>query len=389
MRTGSVLQRDHKVAPGTRRRAIVVTIVAALAALGVLLQPPRVAVQTLFLLPSMFPEPPVDPLAWLSAAPTREDLTFDYTAGVIQASVFHPAAPGRHGGIVLLLGIGDLPRSDLGVRFAAGLARTGVVVMLPESTGLLAERLTFDEVDGLIRSYDVLLSQPDVDAARVGFIGLSAAGGLSIVAAAQPALRDRIRFVNSFGGYADATQLLLDVASRSIESDGQVQPWQPQQRTIEVVAIALVDVFADPTDRDLLRRAFIDHQPVADDEWSALSPDGQRLRELLAGTGRAQARHDIRQLPAAARQRLEEISPVAYLDQLRTHVYLMHDTDDSFIPYSESRRLAAEAPGVVQRYTEFSIFAHVVPDRPVPWQTFLPDVWRLYWHTAAVLREVL
>ena len=374
----------------SRRPGLVVAMLATLAAIGVLVQPSRVAVQTLFLLPSMFPEPPVDPLVWLSAPPTRSDSSFGYAAGVIQASVFHPAAPGRHGGIVLLLGIGDLPRSDLGVRFAEGLARTGIVVMLPESTGLLAERLTFDEVDGLITSYDVLLSQPDVDPERVGFVGLSAAGGLSIVAAAQPSLRDRIRFVNSFGGYADASRLLLDVASRSIEVDGDVREWQPQERTIEVVAIALVDVFADPTDRDLLRRAFVDHQPVAADEWSALSPDGQRLRELLAGTNREQARADIRQLPPAARQRLQEISPVAYLDQLRAHVYLMHDTDDSFIPYTESRRLAAEAPpGVVQRYTEFSIFAHVVPDRPVPWQTFLPDLWRLYWHVQAVLQEVL
>jgi hypothetical protein len=25
----------------------------------------------------------------------------------------------------------------------------------------------------------------------------------------------------------------------------------------------------------------------------------------------------------------------------------------------------------------------------VPWQTFLPDLWRLYWHAHAVLLEVL
>jgi hypothetical protein len=68
----------------------------------------------------------------------------------------------------------------------------------------------------------------------------------------------------------------------------------------------------------------------------------------------------------------------------------MHDMDDSFIPFTQSRDLAVHAPAsVVQRYTEFSIFAHVIPDRPVPWQTFLPDVWRLFWHVHAVLLEVL
>ena len=68
----------------------------------------------------------------------------------------------------------------------------------------------------------------------------------------------------------------------------------------------------------------------------------------------------------------------------------MHDVDDSFIPFTQSRDLVARAPaGVVQRYTEFSIFAHVIPDRPVPWQTFIPDLWRLFWHVHAVLLEVL
>jgi hypothetical protein len=68
----------------------------------------------------------------------------------------------------------------------------------------------------------------------------------------------------------------------------------------------------------------------------------------------------------------------------------MHDVDDSFIPFTQSRRLVAQAPvGVVRRYTEFSIFAHVIPDRPVPWQTLVPDLWRLLWHVHAVLLEVL
>ena len=68
----------------------------------------------------------------------------------------------------------------------------------------------------------------------------------------------------------------------------------------------------------------------------------------------------------------------------------MHDVDDPFIPFTESRQLAAAAPpGIVQRYTEFAIFAHVIPDRSVPWETFVPDVWRLLLHVHAVLLELV
>ena len=56
-------------------------------------------------------------------------------------------------------------------------------------------------------------------------------------------------------------------------------------------------------------------------------------------------------------------------------------------PFTQSRALVRATH--VERYTEFAIFAHVIPDKPVPLQTFLPDIWRLFWHVHAVLLEVL
>ncbi|MCA1644555.1 MAG: hypothetical protein LC797_03495 [Chloroflexi bacterium] len=324
--------------------------------------PTRVAVQTLLLLPALFPAAPIDPLGALSAAPSRESLTYSYAAGTVDADLFRPASGGDHGTIVLLLGAGDLPRSDLAVHFAEALARLGIVTLVPESSGMLAEQLTFDEVDAVRATLTMLRGRPDVDPGRIGLVGLSASGAVSIVAAGQPDLRDQVRFVNSFGSYDDATSLLVDVASHSIAVNGAVQPWQPETRTLEVVSNALADAGVDPASQ----------------------------RAFLAGMSRDQAQQTVSALPPALAQRLARISPATYLAQVHAHLYLMHDRDDSFIPFTESRDLVARAPaGVVQRYTEFAIFAHVIPDRPVPWQTFLPDLWRLYWHVHAVLLEVL
>ena len=73
-----------------------------------------------------------------TAAPIREQHTYAYTAGTVDAVLFHPAGGERHGAIILLLGAGDLPRSDLALHFAEGLARLGVVTLVPESSGMLA-----------------------------------------------------------------------------------------------------------------------------------------------------------------------------------------------------------------------------------------------------------
>jgi hypothetical protein len=307
----------------------------------------------------------LDPLAALTPTPRQTVDDLAYPGGTIHARVFHPGVSspdGRHGGVMLLLGVGELPRQDLGIRFAEALARQGLVVMLPESTGLLAEHVNQDEVDGLGLCYDLLVGQPDVDPARTGVIGLSASGGLAIVAAAQPPMRDRLRLVTSLGGYYDARSLLLDVASRSMDVDGQIMAWSPEQRTVEVVRQALLDAGADPLEVD----------------------------ELLAGVARDEARARIAALPQPVQDRLAQISPAAHLADVRAHLYLLHDRDDTFIPFTETRALVRAAPpGVVRRSTEFSIFAHVIPDRPVPWQTFLPDVWALYWDVHAVLLELL
>src|SRR5712691_5068417 len=344
-------------------RGVIGVLAIAAVAFGVALwHPARVALQTLLLLPALFPSAPVDPLSLVTATPTREERSYPYASGRVDASLFHANGNGQHGAIVLLLGAGDLPRSDLAVHFAEALARLGVVTLVPESSGMLAERLTFDEVDAVRASVDLLRALPEVDAERIGLVGLSASGGLSIVAAGQPDLRDRVRFVNSFGSYADATSLLLDVLSRSIDVRGEIRVWQPEPRTVEVVANALSDAGVD---------------------------DAQQ-QTLLGGMTRTQAQQTIAAMPPSVGRRLAQVSPSAYLGQVHAHLYVMHDVDDSFIPFTESRDLVARAPrGVVERYTEFSIFAHVIPDRPVPWQTFLPDLWRLFWHVHAVLLEVL
>jgi acetyl esterase/lipase len=343
------------------RRVILLGVVTLVATLAVW-HPARVAVQALLLLPALFPSAPFEPLSLLTTAPSRGQAEYAYAAGTVDVDVLAPRGGGRHGAMVLLLGAGDLPRSDVAVHFAEALARLGIVTMLPQSSGMLAERLTAEEIDAIRVSIGALDARADVDPGRVGILGLSASGGLAIVAAAQPDLRQRIRFVNSFGSYDDATSLLIDVASHSEVVDAVAREWIPDTRTVEVVDNALNDAGVGTADR----------------------------AELLGGTTRTRAEEITRGFSSSVRDRLARMSPSAVLGDLSAHLYLMHDVDDSFIPFTESRALAAAAPpGTVVRYTEFAIFAHVIPERPVPWQTFVPDVWRLFWHVHAVLLEML
>jgi hypothetical protein len=68
----------------------------------------------------------------------------------------------------------------------------------------------------------------------------------------------------------------------------------------------------------------------------------------------------------------------------------MHDYSDDYIPYVESRKLAARAPaGVLRAHTEFDLFAHVMPDRALEAPIFAREVLKLYYHAWLFCQEFL
>ncbi len=358
--------------------------------LVVLVRPARIAAETLVLMPALFPEVPLDPLSLVTPAPLQEESRFSYAAGTVDVDVYRPAVGGPHGGVVLQLGARFEQRDPVLVRFARGLARLGVVVVVPGSSSLSAGRILPEETDALDKSFDLLTARSDVDPARTGFLGFSVGGGLSLLAASHPPLRDRVHFVSSLGGYEDARRLLVDVASRSVEVDGTQRTWDPNPLTLEVLATQIVETLPAEQDRDLLGQIFLHHETVPEGELEGLTPGGRDARALLQGTDRATAAAIVARLPDATRARLAGISPAGSLSDLRADLYLMHDVGDSYIPFTETRHLAADAPpGVVRQDVETAIFEHVYPDKPVPWTTFLPEVWRLFWYAHAVLMELL
>src|SRR6266567_1367488 len=97
--------------PAAQMRGGLIALFAA-ALVGVAVaswHPARVAVQTLLLLPALFPSAPVDPLGLVTPTPVREERSYPYATGRVEASLFHPAGTGQLGAIILLLGAGDLP----------------------------------------------------------------------------------------------------------------------------------------------------------------------------------------------------------------------------------------------------------------------------------------
>jgi pimeloyl-ACP methyl ester carboxylesterase len=356
--------------------------------------PVRVAILALAVLPSAVGSLPFDPLVQLTPRPTREPFAFDYPVGTVEGDVYSPGRGGRHGAIVVLLGARPVDRNEAPlVRFAEGLSRAGLVVMVPISSGLSSGRIQVEEIDALVQEVELLRARPDVDPSRIGVIGLSVGGSVAIQAAADPRLDGKLVFVNAFGSYFDTTDFARAISTRSLSYAGIDQPWEPDPLVLSVMAQQMVDTLPDPHDRAVLDRLYVQNDPSnasARADVPAMTPEGRAALGLLDGLPPAETESALAALPPATMARLRAISPSRVIGQVRTRLFLMHDVGDNVVPYTESRRMAAQVPaGVLERYTEFDLFEHVMPNRPPADLTFYVELGRLLRQLYGVLLYVL
>ena len=148
--------------------------------------------------------------------------------------MYRPAAGGPHPGIVVALGVNPAGRDDERVvNLGEGLARMGVVALLPFSENLMNKSFSVEEIDFMVSSFEYLAGRSDVDAQRVGYLGVCAGSSLSLLAAQGSRIASEVDFVNWFGGYYRLDDLIVSVATQSYEANGQRTAWQPDALTDE------------------------------------------------------------------------------------------------------------------------------------------------------------
>ena len=351
----------------------------------------RTVVKTALFIPQVIPTIPVKPQEWFTENPTVEEVNFPTPGGPGVADLYVPAGEGARGAVLLFLGVNPAGRDDPRVvGLAEGLAQSGVMVMIPWSDTMTEKKVSPDEVESLVQAYQYLLEHERADPERSGMGGFCVGASFATVAAQDDRIRDKVRFVNFFGGYYDARDLAASVASASRFYGDVVEPWTPDKLSVEVVTTHFIDRLPDAEERALLGRVFIERDAVLDEAvLSSMSDEAQTVHRLLSGATLAEARELISGLPASMRADLDAISPVARIEDLDARILIMHDREDKLVPSEESRRLAdalSERGGVY--HTEFSLFQHVDPTRPVSPPIYARELFKLYLHMYNVLREM-
>ena len=332
----------------------------------------------------------VKPQTWFTKEPQRREVSYPQATGTGLADIYRIPDGQQRAAVLIFLGANAAGRDDRDVvNLGNALSRAGFVTMFHWSpTMALQQNIDPGEIDNLVWAFQYLSSQDYVEADRVGMGGFCVGASFALVASADPRIRDDVVFLNAFGPYFDARDLLLQVSSRSRQYHGQSTPWDVDQLTLRVFANELIETIQDPREQKVLRTVYMEGGQSTQAVLEGLSPESQRVRQLLDGTTFQNAEEIYESLPEDFRANMTRISPSAYVKDIKARLMIMHDRNDRLVPAAESRRLveALEQRGNY-RYTEVLGFEHVRPVSEGGFWELVKEGVKLYRHMYGIIRE--
>ena len=326
----------------------------------------RSTTRTMYLLPEILSASQPGLLTFAEEPIRHTQMTVSSLNGPVYLDVYAPTTPvppipGAREGLVVIPGAGDNRTDPQLINFSQSFARAGLVVMDMTTPTLINWDISAQDSDAVVQAFKTLARWPGVGANRIGIIGFSAGDALACFAAADPRIRDQVAFILLFGGYFNAISLLRVVGRRALTVDGRVQSWQPQYVPIQVLGNIITPLLPPSEGARLTNALAPGGTALTPADLAQLSPDTVASYHLLAGDEPAMVDANIAALSPNIHSLLNELSPSRVINQIHAPIYLLHDRNDQYVPFTESRDFAAALAHNHQPYefAEFGIFQHV------------------------------
>ena len=332
---------------------------------------------------------------WEAGDVAENERRIPWRNGVLAARTYLPA---RTRGRVFLLVPGvhasgvDEPRL---IGFARDLAAMGHAVVTVGPPDLARYAITPATTDALEDATRWVSAQPDLAPdGRVGMMGISFAGGLSIVAAGRPSIRSQVAAVVSLGGHGDLPRTLRYLCTGK-QPDGSTRP--PHDYGVVIILLSVAERVVPPEQVETLRASVLmfleasrldlvdkDRSAATFQKALALEPTlPEPTRTLMSAVNR----RDVAALGAVLLPHVSSLGEDATLSPEHAPppaapVFLLHGADDNVIPAVESRLLAAalERRGVPTHLLATPLITHAEVDSA----SSVGDIWNLiaFWKAA-------
>lgn len=287
-------------------------------------------------------------VARIDTYPVEEKLTSVATSsGTIPARLYIPVGVSHAPGMVIVHGVHHLgieePRL---VRFARAVSASGIRVLTPELATLADYQIDAQSI-ALIGESARSLSEDRGE--KVGVLGLSFAGGLSLLAAADARYAPYIQFVVSVGSHDDLERVSEFLITNTIlRPDGGTLRMTAHEYGPLVLIYSHVEDFFPPGDVEAARKALrlllweqVDDSKKAAEQLSAAS---RKKMQLLYQHQAGALAGEMKEVIAQHRAEMAAVSPHGQMAALHVPVFLLHGAADNVIPPSELLWLQRDVP---------------------------------------------
>jgi len=334
-------------------------------------------------------------IADLDTIATRErEIAIPSTRGPLRARLYQPSRSTRRTALLVsglhAAGI-DEPRL---VALARHLSANGLAIVTPDIPELSRFEIT-PAITNAIEEAGVWLAADSGLAAdhSVGLMGISFSGGLSVIAAGRPSMKDRAAFVFAFGGHDDLPRVLRYLCTGIEERPGAKvrlradkatdEPFvrAPHDYGVAVILLGIADRVVPPAQVGPLRAAvrrflWASHLDRVDKaeanlEFAALRDVAKRLPEPAATLMRYVNDRDVvhlgpKLLPYVRYYGGDPALSLSRSPKPSVPVFLLHGLDDNVIPAVESEYLAEDLRGHAPVHLLLSgLISHAEADRPM------------------------
>ncbi len=290
-------------------------------------------------------------------------MTIPTRHGPIPARLYQPDGASRRA-VLLTPGVHAMGVDEPRLKgLAADLARSGLTVLTVALPDLVHYRFAPQSVDEIEDAAGWLAGRSDLAPdGRVGLMGISFAGGLSVVAAGRPSLRNHVAYVFSFGGHGDLPRVLRYLCSglepRLPGTSAQEPPHfrAPHDYGVAVILLGVADRVVPPDQVDALRAGIETYLTASQltlvdmTKAKAVYEESKRLAEALPEPARDLMRmvneRDTKDLGARLFPVVDRdvpYPPSLSPDQSpppSAPVFLLHGADDTVVPAVETVLLA-------------------------------------------------
>ncbi len=348
----------------------------------------RVFVKSSLFLAQFVPNSPFKAPGFLGDKFTVEVVEVNTPTGKIDADLYRPQKKGNYPATIFSLGTEGFNNSPNVKRYATLFAKAGFVVLVPNIPDLINITLKDSTVGDMVSLFEFLYSKDFVDKDNIGFSGVCAGGSMSLIAAADSRISDKVAYVNVISPYFDVRDLSYELFTARVWENGEEITWRPNPDAQHSLKLWYVNFIDDEKEREEVKNTVIESKTLSDNELRSLSEESRAILRLLQNSNPDDFEKLEADLPAVVKFQVEKMSPRSSASSLKAKVYVLSDIYDGWVYNSHSRKLAESLPDDQIRFTTVESLQHVIFGREFKRMGLVRDGVKVFLHVYSLLSQV-